>query len=328
MTKHIRLQSVLRDWLDKPLAHLPEALAERVKRDFFPNEWDSLTPAQRLSIARQCDALNDPARQTENLYWWNFAVRIDELGKHIAKWESKSAPTISELAQQETKLLELRAQLAAMKAQFERGTYPPTQCADSTATEGERLDQSAGSGHLAAFRGMENLKPHEVTISFVGDKSPEGLSASNLLEISARGVRRRTSLAEFGLADRRNGALNSQATILLGMAADKSLKLAGGSISAAMSRLRKAIRNNLGITSDPFSPHHPRSGWEPLFSISDKRGLADTRAREDAERKTMSLEACQEQGIQFPPRSIEHDFDDEDDDASRWLKTMKGGSSN
>lgn len=320
MTNYDQLEAALRDWLDKPLEHLPEALADRVKRDFFPNGWDDLTPAQRLSIARQCDAQNDPARQTENLYWWNFALQMDELSERIAKWKSTPAPTISDLAQQEVQLSEMRAQLAAMTAEFERGTYPPTQGADSTATEGERVDQSAGSDHLAAFRGMENLKPHEVTISFVGDKSQEGLSANNLLEIAARGVRRRTSLAEFGLVDRRNGALNTQAAILLGMAADKSLKLAGGGISAAMTRLRNAIRNNLGITSDPFSPRHPRSGWEPLFSISDKRGLADTRAREDAERKTMSLEACQEQGIQFPPRPIEHDFDDEDDDASRWIK--------
>lgn len=314
------LAASVHNWLDMPLERLPEALADRVKREFFPNEWDALTPSQRLSISKQCDAQNDPARQAENLYWWNFAVRIDELGKHIAKWESKPAPTISELAQQETMLLELRAQLAAMETEFKRGTYPPAKSVDSIMTGVERLDQISDHDHLAAFRSMENLMPHEVKISFVGDKSPIGLLANNLLELAARGVRRRVSLGEFGLSDHRNGAPNHQAIILLGMAAGDSPKLALAKNTTKIGRLRKTIRDKLGIKTDPFLRRGRQSGWEPKFSVSDARGLSDTRAREDFLRKTTSFDACLERGMQFAASPTENDFDDENDDTARWIK--------
>jgi hypothetical protein len=28
----------------------------------------------------------------------------------------------------------------------------------------------------------------------------------------------------------------------------------------------------MGIKADPFTPHHPKLGWQPLFSIADIRG--------------------------------------------------------
>ena len=88
--------------------------------------------------------------------------------------------------------------------------------------------------------------------------------------------------------DRRRGSLNSQAAILLGMAKKQSPPL-NRKNSAKMSRLRKVLRINFGIKGDPFDPVGNR-GWTARFQITDRRGLADERARDEAERRTISLE--------------------------------------
>ena len=57
----------------------------------------------------------------------------------------------------------------------------------------------------AKFRAMEHLAPGEVTMAFVGDRNDDGAGANNMLEISARDVRKRVALAALELIDKRNG---------------------------------------------------------------------------------------------------------------------------
>lgn len=143
---------------------------------------------------------------------------------------------------------------------------------------------SAAVDQCEIFCNMNNLTFDELSMSFVGDKADSGLGSNNMLEISARNQSRRVALGEFDLVDRRNGSLNSQAAILIGMAGEKIPPINPAN-STKMTRLRKVLRTKLGIKNDPFDCSSKR-GWVPHFQIVDLRGAADVRAREEAERKS------------------------------------------
>ena len=73
-----------------------------------------------------------------------------------------------------------------------------------------------------------------------------GLGANNMLEISARDVRKRVALATLGLIDKRRGTLNCQGVILLGLAQNR-MPPRDNKNSKRMSRLRLALRDCLGL---------------------------------------------------------------------------------
>jgi hypothetical protein len=148
---------------------------------------------------------------------------------------------------------------------------------------------AAASKQCEIFRSMKNLTFDELHIAFVGDKSESGLGSNNMLEISARHQSRRVALGELNLVDKRRGSLNGQAAILLGMAKRYSPPL-NEKNSTKMARLRNVLRINFGIEGDPFDPPHKNGGWMPRFRITDRRGLADERARDEAERRMTHLE--------------------------------------
>jgi len=102
---------------------------------------------------------------------------------------------------------------------------------------------AAGATTCAEFRAMTGMRSHEVSIALVGDKT-EGLAGNNMLEIRARGVTRRVSLAEFDLVDRRHGKLNKQAAVLIGLANGQILRRSDQAISATMKRLRATLEIN------------------------------------------------------------------------------------
>lgn len=175
-----------------------------------------------------------------------------------------------------------------------------------------------GTSACAEFRSMKNLRSHEVSIALVGDKT-EGLAGNNMLEIRARGLTRRVSLAEFDLVDHRTGAVNTQAAMLIGLANGQVLRRSQEAYSASMKRLRSAMRTHLGLTDDPFHRYQEESGWLPRFTLTDKRGLADQRAEVAAERRTVSYDQLEEAGIQFGDMSNEESELDSDE-AAQWLQ--------
>lgn len=171
----------------------------------------------------------------------------------------------------------------------------------------------------AVFREMDNLRPSDITISIVGDTSEAGLSGNSMLEISARDVIRRLTFGEVDLVDRRNGALNQQAAVLVGLAQGRKITHSESKYAAIMKRLRAVFRKHLGVKADPFKPHSRNAGWEPLFIIADLRGRADERARLASERRTVSFDRLESTGRQFAATDAnEHSV--EDDDAERWLE--------
>jgi hypothetical protein len=170
------------------------------------------------------------------------------------------------------------------------------------------------------FRAMEKLTADELSITFVGEKGESGLAASNMLEVRARDVTRRLSLAELDLADRRGGIANHQAAILLAMAEKRYPKRAKQN-AQKMTRLRKVLREKFGIKDDPFETYREGSGWVPRFTIVDKRGAADERARRDAERRTVSYDEMTERDESTPGDTAgAYSYQRENDAADKWLE--------
>ena len=179
-------------------------------------------------------------------------------------------------------------------------------------------NQFPSAGPCSAFSAMENLVSAEFTIAFVGDQSESGLSANNMLEITARKVTRRVALAALDLVDRRKGTLNNQGVILLGIAKGEKLSSPQRN-STKVKRLRDVFRLHFYVKDDPFEPYRQGVGWVPQFKIIDKRGAADERAKREAERKTDSYERLTQFFESYPARA--QSWEDSDTDvASDWLK--------
>ncbi|MBP6645095.1 MAG: hypothetical protein KA207_04510 [Burkholderiaceae bacterium] len=121
------LTLALEEWFDTPLSGLPEALLRRVEQEFSPMPWDKLSADQRRSIALQLDYQHDPVTAQDQKFWWDFFERVDSLKKQLAEWEVVATPTATELVLKETRLAELKQELASLDAQkrLARGDYYP-----------------------------------------------------------------------------------------------------------------------------------------------------------------------------------------------------------
>lgn len=177
--------------------------------------------------------------------------------------------------------------------------------------EAPQVGEWTGGNSTLAFSGMKGLNASELVLAFVGDKSESGLGANNMLEVSARGQKRRIALAALDLVDRRSGKPNGECGVLLGLAEGRRPKKSSAN-TQRMKRLRYVFLHYFGIDKDPFEPYMAATGWVPLFKIEDRRGLADERAKKEAEERMVSMEQLEEQGIQLRERSI--------DDADDWMK--------
>ena len=127
MSSFDSLTLALEDWFDTRLADLPDALRQRVLQEFSPLPWDTLSADQRRSVALQLDYQHDPATEKDRQEWWDFFERMAGIKAQIAQWDAVATPTASELALKETRLTELRQELARMDAQVRhaRGDYFP-----------------------------------------------------------------------------------------------------------------------------------------------------------------------------------------------------------
>lgn len=295
MSDCVPLVEALEGYFDKSLKEMPDALRRRVVTQFAPIGWDKCTPGHRRRLSKQLDTPPGPEITEDERQTIGESIdREAALIKQYEKWEMVDTPTARDLEIQEVKVGELSREIAAMEERrlITRGDYYP----EPPNVKPQAKDaQSPSSKPCAEFRAMKKLTADELSISFVGDKDESGMGANNMLEISAQGVSRRVPLAALDLVDRRNGQLNHQGAVLLGMAQKRYPKRTG-SIAKTMSRLRKVFLEHLGINSDPFHPYRKGTGWVPHFKIDDKRGAADERAKREAERRTVSFEQLMESG--------------------------------
>ncbi len=116
MSSFDSLTWALEGWFDTRLRDLPDALRQRVKRD-FPMSWDGLTADQRRRIARQLDFQHDPATEEDRQFWSDFSERKNAIEKQIAEWKVVATPTAGDLAQKEARLAGLKTELARMEQQ-------------------------------------------------------------------------------------------------------------------------------------------------------------------------------------------------------------------
>ncbi|MHB0984686.1 MAG: hypothetical protein ACYC05_03710 [Sulfuricella sp.] len=119
------LTQALEAWFDKPLCNLPADVRERIKQDFSPMPWDDLSAEGRRSVALQLDYQHDPSTEQDRKFWWDFFERTERIKNEIKTWETITAPTAIDLEKKETRLAELRRELAAMiiKQRNARGDY-------------------------------------------------------------------------------------------------------------------------------------------------------------------------------------------------------------
>ena len=175
---------------------------------------------------------------------------------------------------------------------------------------------SASNRDLAVFPSIKNLTSDELSITFVGDLTEAGLSANNMLEISARDVTKRIPLAALDLVNKHTGAINKQGAILLAMTKNKKI-LKSDENAKKISRLRKLLKHYLGINDNPFLPYQEKCGWEPRFKMHDRRGAADIRAKCEAEKRTISYDDFRNNAFK------QDDGNEAADNAEDWLK--RGG---
>ncbi len=147
------------DWFDTQLCDLPDALRQRVEREFFPMPWDNLSADQRRSVAWQLDYQHDDAAKEDRRFWWNFFLRLDGLKKQIAEWEVVATPTAAELALRETRLAELKQELARMDSQMRqsRGDYYPERPGISTKSESPPTSLTPPTQYVAYPKAMHQL---------------------------------------------------------------------------------------------------------------------------------------------------------------------------
>lgn len=140
-------------WFDRPLRDLPEELRKRVEREFSPMPWDSLSANQRRSVALQFDYQHDPATEQDQKFWWDFFLRQGGLKDQIAEWGAVATPTAGELALKESRLKELRQELARMEQQQRqaRGDYYPQR----PRADGDSVD--APGQYVAYPKAMKSL---------------------------------------------------------------------------------------------------------------------------------------------------------------------------
>lgn len=115
------------DWFETPLCDLPDALRQRVEKEFFPMPWDSLNGHARRSVALQLDYQHDPATEADRQFWWDFFERMHEVQAQTKEWECAETPTATDKSLKESRLNELRLEHERLKLQQKqaRGDYFP-----------------------------------------------------------------------------------------------------------------------------------------------------------------------------------------------------------
>ena len=156
------LTSALESWFDTPLCDLPEILRQRVEQEFSPMPWGSLTANQRRDLALQLDYQDDPATEQDRKFWWDFFERIDNLKKQLAEWGVVATPTAAELALKETRLAQIKQELARLDAQkrLARGDYFPERKLKQETDRTLSADPAPATRYVAYPKAMHQLTAH------------------------------------------------------------------------------------------------------------------------------------------------------------------------
>jgi hypothetical protein len=166
------LTLALENWFEASLCDLPDSLRQRVKKEFAPMPWDQLSAEQRRTVTLQLDYQQDPATEQDRQFWWDHVQRQNELKAQIAQWEVAAAPTAGELALRETRLKELRQELARTEAQDRqaKGDYIPVRTPRDRERETPPISQGSPVLYIAYPKALAQLRNRL-------DATPEELAA-------------------------------------------------------------------------------------------------------------------------------------------------------
>lgn len=141
------------------LDELPVALRQRVEKECFPMPWDSLSADQRHCLTLQVDYKHDPATAQDRQFWWDLYIRKDAIEKQIVQWEAVATPTASDMALKETRLKELRQELAHMEREERqpRGDYHPERKRPDSPVGAPAVEQELPIRYIAYPKAMKAL---------------------------------------------------------------------------------------------------------------------------------------------------------------------------
>ena len=166
------LTLALEGWFATSMCDLPDSLRQRVEHEFPPMTWDQSSAEQRRSETLQLDYQHDPAAEQDRQFWWDHYHHQVELKAQIAQWEAAAAPTAGELALRETRLKELRQELArtALQGRQARGDYYPERKPLNGASETSPTSQGGPVQYVAYPKAIAQLRKRI-------DATPEELAA-------------------------------------------------------------------------------------------------------------------------------------------------------
>jgi hypothetical protein len=117
-----------------------------------------------------------------------------------------------------------------------------------------------------------------------------------------------SSFREIGLMGIRKNDVNALGVLLVGMSMGKRFPSGRNpqpKDKTSISKLRDSLCKLTGLSSDPFVAFNEADGWKPRFSLVDDRRNSEERAKRKAVHVPLDFEAP--------------DFEDEDDEAGRFL---------
>lgn len=116
-TDFVPLEKTLAPYFELPLDQIPDAFATLVKREYEQFQWETLSPGQRRDLAQQKDMEGDPKKEGMRTFYWEQAVRSQELSTQMEVVRSKATPTMTDYHLQQQTLRELEAELQRVEAE-------------------------------------------------------------------------------------------------------------------------------------------------------------------------------------------------------------------
>lgn len=128
-----------------------------------------------------------------------------------------------------------------------------------------------------------------------------------------KGSYKQMSFRDVGLMGTKKLVPNEVGGILIGLSQKKKFPLNNKPSSAdktAFSKLRKALRDLTGLSTDPFYEYKVDQGWKPKFQLFDARNASAERAKKDAVH------------VEYDEKNLYQtkDFEDEEDEAASFLR--------
>lgn len=118
MAGYIPLEALLAPYWEADFSELPKELQERVRVEFFPFTWDSLSFRHRREYVQQHDFLRDPTNEKLNEHYFNLGAELADLTRQRHRLELMNIVSPLELESQQRQLAAIDARESAINAEL------------------------------------------------------------------------------------------------------------------------------------------------------------------------------------------------------------------